>query len=181
MISKNKAGHSSTHWTVSSLLFSRRIYCCTQSTYLTSLLCTEDRFKTTVRKEAFRQLCSYVNIYNEHIVIRHARDSRCLIKISVQCFPADVVNYFNSYAMNVWLSNIYTFVKVNVKNSVPDPDPNPDPDPHVFGPPRSGSTSQRYGSGSCSGSGSGSFYHHAKIVRKTLIPTFLWLFLTFYL
>jgi hypothetical protein len=37
--------------------------------------------------------------------------------------------------------------------SVADPDPNPDPpDPHVFGPPRSGSTSQRYGSGS--------FYYH---------------------
>jgi hypothetical protein len=42
-----------------------------------------------------------------------------------------------------------------------------DPDPHVFGPPGSGSTSQRYGSGS------GSFYHHAKIVRKNLIPTIL--------
>jgi hypothetical protein len=43
--------------------------------------------------------------------------------------------------------------------SVADPDPNPDPDPpdpHVFGPP-----------------GSGSFYYHAKIVRKTLIPTIL--------
>jgi hypothetical protein len=39
--------------------------------------------------------------------------------------------------------------------SVADPDPNPeDPDPPVFGPP-----------------GSGSFYHHAKTVRKTLIPT----------
>jgi hypothetical protein len=40
---------------------------------------------------------------------------------------------------------------------------------HVFGPPGSGSgsTSQRYGSRS------GSFYHHAKIVRKTLIPTIL--------
>jgi hypothetical protein len=52
-----------------------------------------------------------------------------------------------------------------------------DPDPHVFGPSGSGSTSQRYGSGSGSGSGScsgsGSFYHHAKIVRKTLIPTIL--------
>jgi hypothetical protein len=47
----------------------------------------------------------------------------------------------------------------------------PDPDPHVFGPPGSGSTSQRYGSGS--GYGSGSFYHHAKIVRKTLILTIL--------
>jgi hypothetical protein len=68
-------------------------------------------------------------------------------------------------------------------SSVADPDPDP-PDPHVFGPPGSGSGSfyhQRYGSGSrsCSGSGSGFFYHHAKIVRKTLIPTFLLLFLTF--
>ncbi len=49
-----------------------------------------------------------------------------------------------------------------------------DPDPHVFRPSGSGSISQRYGSGS------GFFYHHAKIVRKTLIPTILWL-LTFYL
>jgi hypothetical protein len=42
-------------------------------------------------------------------------------------------------------------------SSVPDPNPDPDPDPpdpHVFGPP-------------------GSFYHHAKIVRKTLIPAIL--------
>ncbi len=37
--------------------------------------------------------------------------------------------------------------------SVADPDP---PNPHVFGP-----------------RGSGSLYHHAKIVRKTLIPTIL--------
>jgi hypothetical protein len=58
-----------------------------------------------------------------------------------------------------------------MKSSVADPDPDP-PDPHVFGPPGSGSgsASQRYGSGS------GSFYHHAKIVRKTLIPTILRLF-----
>ncbi len=42
------------------------------------------------------------------------------------------------------------------KTSVADPDP----DPHVLGPPGSGS-------------GSGSFYHHAKIVRKTLILTIL--------
>ena len=50
-----------------------------------------------------------------------------------------------------------------------------------FGPPGSGSTSQRYGSGYGSCSGSGSFYRHAKLVRKTLIPTILRLFLTFYL
>ncbi len=46
----------------------------------------------------------------------------------------------------------------NVIYSVPNPDL---PDLHVFGPP--GSTNQRYGSGS----GPGSFYHQAKIVRKT--------------
>ncbi len=61
--------------------------------------------------------------------------------------------------------------KMYVISSVADPDPNPDP--HVFGPPGSGSTSQRYGSGSGSCSGSGSFYHNAKIVRKTLILTIL--------
>ncbi len=47
----------------------------------------------------------------------------------------------------------------------------------VFWPPGSGSTSQRNGSGSVSGS----FYNHAKMMRKILIPTFLWLFLAFYL
>jgi hypothetical protein len=43
----------------------------------------------------------------------------------------------------------------------------------VFGPPGSGSesTSQRYGSGS--------FYHHAKIVRKTFLDSYY--FVTFYL
>jgi hypothetical protein len=41
---------------------------------------------------------------------------------------------------------------------------------HLFlGLPGSGSLSQKYGSVS----GSGSFYHHAKIVRKTLIPAIL--------
>jgi hypothetical protein len=47
----------------------------------------------------------------------------------------------------------------------------PNPDPHVFGPPgsESGSISQRYGSESRSGS----FYHLAKKVRKTLIPSAL--------
>jgi hypothetical protein len=59
---------------------------------------------------------------------------------------------------------------VTVSASVPDPDPNP-PDPHIIGPPGSGSTSQRYGSGS--------FYHQAKIERKTLFPTVLLLLLDF--
>jgi hypothetical protein len=54
-------------------------------------------------------------------------------------------------------------------SSVADPDPQ---NPYVFGPPGSGSgsISQRYGSGS------GSFYHRAKIVRKTLIPTVVLLY-----
>jgi hypothetical protein len=55
-----------------------------------------------------------------------------------------------------------------VSTSFVDPDPNLDPsDPYVFGPPRSGSISQRYGYGS------GSFYHQTKIVRKPLLPTVL--------
>ncbi len=59
-------------------------------------------------------------------------------------------------------------------SGVADPDPEPS-DPYVFGPP--GSISQGYGSGS----GSGSFYHQAKMVRKTLIPMFCDFFMTFYL
>ncbi len=64
-------------------------------------------------------------------------------------------------------------------DSVADPDPNEDPDPsdpYVFGPPgsESGSISQRH-------AGSGSFYHQAKVVRKTLIPTVLLLLFNFYL
>jgi hypothetical protein len=53
---------------------------------------------------------------------------------------------------------------IYIRIRVPDPDP---PDQHVFEPPRSGSgsISQRYGSGS--------FYHLAKIVRKTLISNVL--------
>jgi hypothetical protein len=49
--------------------------------------------------------------------------------------------------------------------------------PHVFGPPgsESGSISKGYGSGS------GSFYHEAKIVRKTLISNVLCLLFDFFL
>ncbi len=50
-----------------------------------------------------------------------------------------------------------------------------------FGPLGSafGSISQRYGYGYGSGNGSRSFYHQAKIVRKTLIPTVLRLLYNF--
>jgi hypothetical protein len=63
-----------------------------------------------------------------------------------------------------------------VISSVADSDPDPS-GPYVFGPPGSGSgsASQRYGYGS----GSGSFYHQAKIVRKTLLPTVLRLLFDF--
>ncbi len=54
-----------------------------------------------------------------------------------------------------------------------------DPDPYVFRPPGSISPGSGYGSGSESGSGSGSLYHQAKIVRKTLIYTVLWLLYDF--
>ncbi len=64
---------------------------------------------------------------------------------------------------------LVTFYR-SVLYSVRDP-----PDPHVFEPPGSGSISKRYGSGS----GTGSFYQQAKIVRKPLIPTVLWLRLDF--
>jgi hypothetical protein len=47
---------------------------------------------------------------------------------------------------------------------------------YVFGPPGSGSVSQRYGSRS----GSGPFYHQAKLVRKTLIPIVRWLLYDFF-
>jgi hypothetical protein len=42
-------------------------------------------------------------------------------------------------------ADIYMTGMVCLFSSVPDPDP---PDPHFFGPPGSGSISQRYGSGS---------------------------------
>jgi hypothetical protein len=67
---------------------------------------------------------------------------------------------------------IFIFFRTASTVVTSDADPNPDTDPsdlYVFWPPGSGSgsSSQRYGFGS------GSFYHQAKIVRKTLIPPVL--------
>ncbi len=56
-LSKNKAEHSSAQWTVSSLLFSRRKYCCTQSAYLTSSLQTEVEIQDHCNKRS--HLVSY--------------------------------------------------------------------------------------------------------------------------
>ena len=71
-----------------------------------------------------------------------------ILKLPFSIFPVDAI-FFKGKSLPV---------------SVADPDPDL-PDPHVFGPPGSGSTSPRYGSGS------GSFDHHAKIVRKAMIPS----------
>ncbi len=56
------------------------------------------------------------------------------------------------------------------KTSVADPE-----DPYVYRPPGSGSISTWYGSGF----GSGSFYHQAKIGRKTFLATILCLLYDF--
>ncbi len=84
----------------------------------------------------------------------------------------ECVNYIfgNSISMTSQMFDVLLTCSKNYLQfySVANPDQNPDPpDPHAFGPPGSGSESirQRYGSGS--------FYHQAKIVRKTLIPTAL--------
>jgi hypothetical protein len=65
---------------------------------------------------------------------------------------------------------IYFLVSIIELGIIADPDPS---DVYVFRPPGSGSgsISQRYGSGS--------FYHQAKLVRKTLIPTVLGLLFNF--
>ncbi len=99
------------------------------------------------------------------------------IRVGSEIRDPDSKNSQKNLDSYCFVTSLWLFI-FEPNSSVADPDP---PDPHVFGPPRSGSgsTSQRYRSGSCSGSGS--FYHRANIVRKTLIPTILWLFLTFYL
>jgi hypothetical protein len=84
-------------------------------------------------------------------------------------------HFYKDFFKHIFIFSLTKHLQLNKKNygavhisvtSVVDPDPNPDPPATCFGPPGSGSTSQRYGSGSCSGSGS--FYHHAIIVKKNL-------------
>jgi hypothetical protein len=57
---------------------------------------------------------------------------------------------------------VYQRPRGTVNSSVGDPDPQ---DPHVFGPPGSGSISQRYGSGS------GSFFFLIKVLSGILKVT----------
>jgi hypothetical protein len=80
---------------------------------------------------------------------------------STQVFPFFSLIIYFLKSCSYLITSVSTFK--SVESSVADPDPNPDPSaPYVFGPPGSGSISQRYGSGYGSGSGSGSFYHQAK-------------------
>jgi hypothetical protein len=74
---------------------------------------------------------------------------------------ADIIVFQKKAQEQVLGAPLWSLGRVKDITSVANPDP---PDPHVFGPP-----------------GSGSFCHRAKIVRKTLIPTILRLFLTLYL
>jgi hypothetical protein len=59
-------------------------------------------------------------------------------------------------SLSLHLTQLHAQVSAFPHSSVPDPDP---PGPHVFGPPGSGSFSQRYGSGSGS-------YHPSIIKQK---------------
>jgi hypothetical protein len=91
-------------------------------------------------------------------------------KSSLLVVPYNLNSYYKLYGIDTGIkkilyhnialdacfgNNLSMPMSIYVYFSVADPDPNP-PDPRVFGPP---------------GSGSGSFYYHAKIVRKALIPT----------
>jgi hypothetical protein len=92
---------------------------------------------------------------------------RLFITVPVQFFPLSegltITRHFNFRVLTGGMDfsmehGCYFILPYIIHSSVPDP-----PDPRVFWPPGCGSTSQRYGSGS--------FYHHAKIIRKTLNPT----------
>ncbi len=65
-------------------------------------------------------------------------------------------------------NNLLSFTSKD-PGSVADPDPQ---DPYAFGPSGSGYISQRY-TDPDPAQDPGCFYHQAKIVRKTLIPTVL--------
>ncbi len=87
-----------------------------------------------------------------------------ILKISAQQFyrPEKFILNDMSTRTYVWLEKKQEILWL-AKISVADPDLNPDPsDTYVLGAP-----------------GSGSFYLQAKIVRKTLIPTVLWLLFDF--
>ncbi len=84
-------------------------------------------------------------------------------------YHSKTVRYVRLADCSLWKAELRGFILSVLKRSVADPDP------YVLGPPcsASGSVSHKYGSGSRS------FHHQAKIVRKTLMSTFLWLLYDF--
>jgi hypothetical protein len=126
-------------------------------------------FKNWYRKKIWANLQRIIGfrsgIRNPGSDIRYLGSGKNLIRIHASKNAPDP-------RYRIWIRNTLWKIlwrKYYKKSSIADPNP----DQHVSGPPGSGSTSQRYGSGS--------FYKCAKIVRKTLISTILWLFFTFYL
>jgi hypothetical protein len=95
--SKNKADHSSAQWIVSSLLFSRWKYCCTQSAYLKSSLQTEVEIQGLCNERSISSVMFFMfNILKWAYHYKAGEGtgmSRCVIRMSVQWSPADVVNY----------------------------------------------------------------------------------------
>ncbi len=84
----------------------------------------------------------------------------------IRCTPSSRPGYPVIYRMRSWSfqSNVrYPMLRIRIRRIRT----------YVFGPPGSGSVSQRCGSGS------GSFNHQAKIVSKTLTSTVLWLLFDF--
>jgi hypothetical protein len=99
--------------------------------------------------------------------------ARLVLHLERSCTQLKKFSFLFDVTPGVHVTHFYGTVSVSDLEPEPDPDP---PDPHIFGPRGSGSISQRYGSGS--------FYHPSiikQIVRKTLIPTVLWILLDFYL
>ena len=112
--------------------------------------------------------CTVLNSFNK----------RCVFSCKFHCWMINSLSTFETFCYLFFSLSQRVFVSLlwfkqrnigTVSISVADPDPQ---DPYVFLPPSS--ISQRYGSGS--------FYHQAKIVRKTLISSVFFNFLlTFYL
>ncbi len=94
------------------------------------------------------------------LLVRHRRAERNFLLNGPFSFHAKIRNFEFAFCLKMAKS-------VTQDTSVADADPS---DLYVFGPPGSETNSEYR-----SGSGARSFYHQAKIVRKRLIPTVLWL------
>ncbi len=96
--------------------------------------------------------------------VRQARNKRRLLRTRTRIIWPFLKQRYKNYSFSRGRTTEHIQY---TEGSVADPVP----DPYVFGTSGYWSVSQKYGSGS--------FYHQAKIVRKTLIPNVLWLFSDF--